>query len=131
MDLNKLKPQTLNIIRLFLGGTFLFQGIRALTKQPDFLRLVGESPLFNLSFTPDFWTPALFLTLVGIFDLAIAALLFTNIAPRKTAIHGFIWICLVMSNSLMIGRIIETVDSVGYLGGLLALIIWNKDKLKV
>src|SRR3989338_931679 len=114
MTFDNLKPVTIKLIRLFIGATFLFQGIRAATKQPDFLRLVAESPIFDLSFIPIAFTPSVFLTLVAIFDFTIAFLLFTGVAPRKTAIHGFIWICLVMGNSLVIGRLIETVDSVGY-----------------
>ena len=127
----KLKPKTISIIRYFLSVTFLAQGVRALSRQPDFFRLVSESPIFNFSFTPDFFTPALFLTLVGIFDITIAILLFKGIALRTAAIHGFIWICIVITNSLVIGRILETVDSVGYLGGLLAIIIWNRSEISI
>ena len=128
MDLRYLKPKTLLLIRLFLGGTFFAQGFRAITQQPDFYRLVGESPIFELPFLSGWFTPGIFLILVGIFDFTIAALLWAGVAPRKVAFHGFIWICIVMINSLIIGRIIETVDSMGYLGGLLAIMIWDKDK---
>lgn len=130
MNLEKFKPETLTLIRFFLGATFLAQGIRALSHQPDFMRLAAESPFLKLSFAPDFFTPGVFLLLVGIFDITISLLLFTGKAPRAVAIHGFAWICLVIFNSLVIGRIIETIDSVGYLGGLLALIIWNREEMK-
>jgi uncharacterized membrane protein YphA (DoxX/SURF4 family) len=123
----RLKPKTLLILRLFLAGTFAAQSIRAFSYQPDFLRLVGESPLLMF----DFLTPVMFLTFVGIFDIVLAILLFGGIAVRAAAIHGFIWICIVMANSLIIGRIIETVDSVGYLGGLMVLIIWSNNKIKL
>jgi uncharacterized membrane protein YphA (DoxX/SURF4 family) len=123
----RLKPKTLLILRLFLAGTFIAQSIRAFSYQPDFLRLVSESPFLVF----DFLTPVMFLTLVGIFDIVIAILLFWGIAVRAAAIHGFIWICLVMTNSLIIGRLLETVDSIGYLGGLIVLIIWGKDKFEL
>ena len=129
MNLNDLKPKTLFFIRILLGGTFFAQSVRAFSHQPDFLRLVSESPIFTFPLVSSWLTPDLFLTLVGVFDIIIALLLFAGIKPRTTALHGFVWICIVMANSLIIGRIIETADSIGYLGGLLALIIWDKDMI--
>ncbi|MDO8510226.1 MAG: hypothetical protein Q7S15_01205, partial [bacterium] len=123
-----LRPYVFVIIRLFLGGTFLAQSIRAFTMQPDFLRLVSESPLFTWGIAPSFFYPEYFLLLVALFDAIIALLLFTGIAPRTVALHGLLWILLVMTNSIVVGRLIETADSVGYLGGLTALILWDRDK---
>ena len=128
MNIRGLRPYTFSAIRLFLGGTFLAQSVRAFTVQPDFLRLVNESPIFTSGIVPPFFYPEYFLLLVALFDLLIAVLFFVGVAPRAVAIHGLVWILLVMSNSIVIGRFMETADSIGYLGGLIALILWNKDK---
>ncbi len=110
-----------------MGFTFLFQSIRAFTHQPDFLRLVAESPFLG-SFAAYGLTPEIFLTLVGIFDALVFLLLILGFYPRTVALHGFAWICIVMFNSFVIGRILETADSMGYLGALLAVLIWDKEE---
>ena len=123
-----IKKHSFGLLRFFIGVTFFAQGLRAFSHQPDFVRLVSESPLFTFGILPATFTPELFLVFVAFFDVGIALLLWCNVASRKTAIHGFVWICIVMTNSLIVGRIIETIDSVGYLGGLLLIAAWDGRK---
>lgn len=115
------------VLRLGLAVTFFRNGWEALEHTPEMIFRVANSGVSPL-------TPETLLTLIGIWDWAIGALLVLGLWTKQIAIPAALWIFVVVLVLAKVNGAEDVFDRLPYLATALSMIVlgggeWSVKKL--